>query len=73
MSRAATGSVAFFEGYTGKITCDAYAVHEELLPLIDGVPDDSRMYNCWVHTLQEPRLLDRLCRGIIVPTNTHED
>ena len=50
VSRAATGPVAFFEGYTGKFTCDAYAVHEKLLPLIDGVPDDSRMYNCWAHT-----------------------
>ena len=50
VSRAAAGPVAFFEGYTGKLTCDAYAVHEKLLPVVDGVPDDSRMYNCWAHT-----------------------
>ena len=50
VSRAAAGPVAFFEGYTGKLTCDAYAAHEKLLPVVDGVPDDSRMYNCWAHT-----------------------
>ncbi len=49
VSRAATGPVAFFEGYTGKITCDAYAAHEKLLPVVDGVPDDSRLYGCWAH------------------------
>lgn len=50
VSRAAAGPIAFFEGYTGKLTCDAYAVHEKLLPVINGVPDDSKMYNCWAHT-----------------------
>ena len=50
VSRAAAGPIAFFEGYSGKITCDAYAVHDKLMPSADGTPDDSRLYGCWAHT-----------------------
>ncbi len=49
VSRAADGPIRFFDGYDGKITCDAYSAHEKLLPLVDGVPDDSRLYGCWAH------------------------
>ena len=49
VSRSAAGPVAFFEGYDGKITCDAYAAHDKLLPLAGGQPDDSRLYGCWAH------------------------
>ena len=48
-SRSAEGPVAFFSGYGGKITCDAYPAHDKLLPIIDGKVDDSRLYGCWAH------------------------
>lgn len=49
-SRSAEELVPLFKGYDGKFTCDAYAAHDKLLPVVDGVPDDSRMYGCWAHT-----------------------
>lgn len=49
VSRATAGPVSFFEGYTGKITCDSYTVHDKLMPLVDGVPDGSKIYGCWAH------------------------
>jgi transposase len=50
VSRAADGPLAFFKGYSGKITCDAYAVHDKLVLSADGVTDESRLYGCWAHT-----------------------
>ncbi len=49
VSRSSEGPVAFFGGYGGKITCDAYVAHEKLLPIVDGEVDDSRLYGCWAH------------------------
>ncbi len=49
VSRAADGPLAFFKGYSGKITCDAYAVHDKLVLSADGVTDESRLYGCWAH------------------------
>lgn len=48
--RSADGPLEFFKDYGGKYTCDAYPVHDKLLPQVDGKLDETRMYGCWAHT-----------------------